>query len=296
VKWLVRERDRTWMERGAAFSPAAGIAAALVIAVAFAPLAPDLWHAWRTDPYAGHGMFVPVYAAFLLWMDRERLRGTPRRSEPAGALVVLAALALFAVGRAAGDLTLQVVSLAIALAGSVLLSFGWAALRAAAFPLGFLVLVLPLPRPIVHVISLPIQRFAAAFTGAVLTVAGVPHHQSGVFIELPRITLEVAEGCNGLRFLMALVTLTAAFAQATQRTTAAKVVLVAAAIPVAILANDVRVATLALAGYYIGPQAAVGLTHHSIGKGIWALALVPLAVLGVFLRRRKTSRRTPSLG
>jgi exosortase len=155
---------------------------------------------------------------------------------------------------------------------------------------------MPLPRPIVHAISLPIQQLAASFAGVALSLAGVPHHQSGVFIELPAIRLEVAEGCNGLRFLMALVTLTAAFAQATQRTTACKAILVAAAIPVAILANDVRVATLALAGYYVGPHATVGLTHHSIGKGIWALALVPLAVLGVFLRRRKTSRRTPSPG
>ncbi len=286
----MRERERAWPGAAALGQPAWIAAGALaVLAIAYAPFLPELWRAWRTDEYAGHGMFVPVYSAFLLWMDRERLTAVPRRSEPAGALVLLLALALFAVARVEANLILQVVSLVMAVSAVVLLALGWGVLRAAAFPLVFLLLMMPLPRPVVHAISLPIQHLAASFAGAALTVAGVPHHQSGVLIELPNIRLEVAEGCNGLRFLMALVTLTAAFAQATQRTTARKLILIAAAIPVAIFANDVRVATLALAGYYIGPHAAVGLTHHSIGKGIWALALVPLALLGVLLRRRKAS-------
>jgi exosortase len=286
----MRERERLWPGVAVLGQPAWIAAGALaVLAIAYAPLLPELWRAWRTDEYAGHGMFVPVYSAFLLWMDRERLAAVPRRSEPAGALVLLLALALFAVARAEANLILQVVSLVLAVAAVVLLALGWGMLRAAAFPLGFLLLMMPLPQPVVRAVSLPIQHFAASVAGVALSLAGVPHHQSGIFIELPSIRLEVAEGCNGLRFLMALLTLTAAFAQATQRTAARKAILVAAAIPVAILANDVRVATLALAGYYIGPHATVGLTHHSIGKGIWALALVPLAALGVLLRRRKAS-------
>jgi exosortase len=289
------EPARTWPERAGALvqTPWIAAAAAVVLALAYAPLALDLWHVWRTDEYAGHGLFVPAYAAFLLWLERDRLRVVPKRSEPAGLLVVLLALALFGVGRAAAILGLQVLSLPLALGGAVLAAWGPAVLRAAAFPLGFLVLMMPLPRAVVHAVTLPIQQFAALFAGAALTLAGVPHHQSGIFIELPRIRLEVAEGCNGLRFLMALLTLSAAFAQATQRTTVHKAILVAAAIPVAILANDVRVATLALAGHFVGPHAAVGLTHHSIGKGIWAVALLSLGVLGVLLRRVKPPDAAP---
>jgi len=287
----MRERARPWSERRTALGHAPWIAAvaAAVIAVAYAPLAPELLRVWRTDEYAGHGMFVPAYSAFLLWMDRERLRGLPRRCEPAGALVLLLALALLAVGRSVGSLSVQVVSLTLAVGAAVLCAWGPRVLRAAAFPLALLVVMMPLPRPVVHAISLPIQEFAARFASAVLGIVGVPHHQYGIYIELPRIGLVVAEGCNGLRFLMALVTLTAAFAEATQRTPGRKLMLIAAAVPVAILANDVRVTALALAGYYVGPHAAVGLTHHSIGKGIWAMALVPLIALGIALRRRQVS-------
>jgi exosortase len=287
----MRERDRLWPERGTALAHAPWIpaAAAAVLAVAYAPLVPELLHAWRTDEYAGHGMFVPVYSAFLLWLDRERLRAVPRRYEPAGALILLLALALLVVGRSVDSLSLQVVSLTLAVGAAVVCAWGTRVLRAAAFPLALLVVMMPLPRPVVHVLSLPIQEFAARFASAVLGIVGVPHHQYGIHIELPRIGLAVVEGCNGLRFLMALVTLTAAFAEATQRTPGRKLMLIAAAVPVAILANDIRVTAVALAAYYVGPHAAAGLTHHSIGKGIWALALVPLIVLGVVLRRRKVS-------
>jgi exosortase len=283
------ERTRPWPERVTSQAPWIFGLAAAVMALAFAPLFPQLLQAWRTDEYAGHGMFVPVYAAALLWMDRERLRATPRRSEAAGALVLLVSLGLFAAGRSWDSLTVQVVSLVGAIAGAVLVAFGAAALRAAAFPVAFLLLMMPLPRPVVAAVTLPIQTLAAQFASAVLGLFGVPHHRYGISLDLPDLSLIVAEGCNGLRFLMALLTLTAAFAQATLRSTRHKLILIAAALPVALIANQVRVTSLALAGFYVGPHAAAGLTHHSIGKGVWALALVPLIVLGIALRRRQAS-------
>jgi exosortase len=290
------ERERLWPDRSGALSPVPWLAAAATAAAlaACAAIAPALVHAARTDEYAGHTAFVPAYAAFLLWMDRDRLRAVPRRAEPLGALVSLLALALFAAGRSAESLTLQVLAVAAAMAGAVLCALGPHVLRAAAFPLGLLVLMSPLPRSFVAAVSEPIQEVAARFAAGALGLLGVPHHRSGIVIDLPRLRLVVMEGCNGLRFLMALLTLTAAFAHVTQRTTVAKVILIAAAVPVAVLANDVRVAVLALAGHYVGPQAAAGLTHHSIGKGVWALALVPLVLLGLFLRRRdRYSRAMP---
>jgi exosortase len=263
--------------------------AAAALAIVSALLLPGLATVWRTDEYAGHGPFVPVYAAFLLWMDRDRLRAAPRRADARGLAVMALGLALFAVGRSAQSVSLQVLSLAATLAGAVLACWGGHVLRAAAFPIAFLALMMPVPRPVVDALSPPIQRFAAAFASTVLALLGVPHFRSGITIELPALTLAVAEGCNGLRFLMALVTLTAAFAQATQRTVRDKAVLVAASVPLALIANDIRIAAVTLAGYYVGAHAATGLTHHSIGKGVWAMTLVPLALIAFALRHRRPS-------
>lgn len=255
------------------------------LALVYAPVIRELVNVWRVDPYGGHGMFVPAYSAILLWFDRRRLAATPRRREPAGALLVLTALALLALGRWADSIAVQGLSLVIALAGLVLWRFGARRLRAAAFPIGFLALMLPLPRAVVDGITLDLQAFHARFSSVVLELAGVPHVQRGIYIELPTTMLSVAEGCNGLRFLMALVTLAAAFAQASQRTTGRKLLLIALAVPLAVGANGLRVSALSLAVYQLGPQAAAGLTHYSIGKALWAGTLGLLVVIGMLLRR-----------
>src|SRR2546422_142025 len=117
------------------------------------------------------------------------------------------------------------------------------------------------------------ERYRGATLPAGRSVVAVPHYQYGIAMELRRVTLEVAEGCNGLRFLMALVTLAAALAQVTQSTLTRKAAMVAFAVPLAILEKAGRVAAVCLAAYYIGPQAAAGMPHHTIGKGVWALAL-----------------------
>ena len=265
---------------------AATAAVGAALAVLFTPLLLELARLWRHDPYAGHGMFVPIYSAFLLWSDRDRLRALPRRREAAGLLVVLLGLIVLAVGHRAGSVLLQTAALVGSAAGLLLWAAGARVLRAAAFPIVFLLLMVPLPRLVVNAVTLDIQRFDAAFAGAVLALAGVPSHVEGINIHLAATTLAVVEGCNGLRFLMALLTLTAAFAQVSQRTLSRKLVLTAAAVPVALLANAFRITVLALVAHYIDPSAAEGITHHSIGKGVWAAALVPLVGLALLLRRR----------
>ena len=266
--------------------------AVLLVIVAYVPFLREIVHRWRVDPYAGHGMFVPLYSGFLLWADRHRLAAVPRRRAPGGALVVLGALGVLAAGRSLSSIMLEGLSLVVAVAGLVLWAQGPRRLRAAAFPVAFLVFMLPLPRSIVRAVTPDLQNLVARFAGVVLSAVGVPHHQYGIVIELPRSTLEIAEGCNGLRFLMALVTLAAALAQATQRTLTRKVVLAAFAVPLAILANAGRVVAVCLAAYYVGPQAA-GMPHHTIGKGVWALTLLPLLFLAAALRRHRRERRGP---
>ena len=235
------ERTPPWPERATALgqAPWIGAVAAAVVALAFAPLFPELLRAWRTDEYAGHGMFVPVYAVALLWMTASVARHSP--AERAGGwLVLLVALGLFAAGRSWESLTVQVAALVAAIAGAVLVTFGAAALRAAAFPVAFLLLMMPLPRPVVAAVTLPIQTLAAQFASAVLRLAGVPHYQYGISLDLPNLRLAVAEGCNGLRFLMACHadgSLRPGHpALATPQADPG-----AAAVPVALVANQVRV-------------------------------------------------------
>lgn len=202
-----------------------------------------------------------------------------------GLLGVLLGLGVLVVGFSIGNLFLQGLSFVVTLAGIVLWGFGEKVLQRAAFPIGFLIFMLPLPRVVIDAFSLDLRLLGARIAGSILAAWGIPSYQHGVFLQLPQITLEVADACDGLRFLMALLTLTAAFAYVSQRGLARRLVLVAAAVPLAILANSARVAALGVAVYHWGPQAASGTPHHFIGKSVWGVTLMVVVALGLMLRR-----------
>jgi exosortase len=270
--------------RGAGFRVMVAIVLT-ALSAAYGPVILHMMRVWWNDSYAGHGMFVPLFSAHFLWSDRRRIRASAGGRDGRGLLVVIAGVAVLFLGHVESSLVLQGISLVIALSGIVYWIWGTRVLRAAAFPLGFLVLMVPLPAVLVAAVTLDLQRFAARFAGGALSLLDVPFAQHGVTIELPTLTLQVAEVCNGLRFLAALLVLTLAFAHVTQRTVTRKIVLTLSAIPVAIVANAVRVTGVVLAVQYIGPHAASGIIHNSIGKGVWALTIAGLWGLNVLLRR-----------
>ncbi len=264
---------------------------ALALSVIYGPVLATMVHVWRTDSYAGHGMFVPIFSTLFLWMGRGRIRAAAGRGDPAGMLVIVLALGILFVGKWVESILIQGLSVVLAIAGLVLLGFGMRCLRQTAFPIAFLLFMVPLPRPVVDALTRHLQNFAAGFAGSVLEILDIPVHQTGVLIFLSTITLEVEEVCNGLRFLMALLVFTVAFAHVSQRTLARKLVLIASAVPVAVLANAARVAMVAVGVHYVGPQAAIGIIHNIIAKVAWALTIIPLVGLALILRRGGTSEK-----
>ncbi len=263
------------------------VSAALLMV--YAPTLSEMGGEWWHDTYAVHGMFVPLFAAHFVWIDRKRLHDAVGAGDSKGLLWIAGALGLLAGGYATGSLLLKGWALVVALAGTLLWLYGREWLRAAAFPVGFLFLMVPLPRSVVASVTTHLQLFAAGFAGGVLELVGVPSYQEGVYVFLPGITLEIAEICNGLRFLMALLVLTVAFAELTMPTFTRKVLLVLSVFPVAIVANATRVAVVSLAAHYWGPSAASGPLHHNIGKAVWILTLVPMGVIALALRRSRTT-------
>jgi exosortase len=266
------------------------------LALLYAPVLRDLFHVWRTDTYAAHGLLVIPYSAWVAFTERDRLRQASRDPRGWGWLVVGAGLAVLAAGRTFGSPALLGMSVPLVVSGWMLAALGPAVLRVLAFPVGFLVFLAPLPRPVVATVSLHLQRFAAWFGAEAASLLGVPVYQEGVTVALPALTLQVAEICNGLRFMSALVVLTVALGHAIQLRPSRQVSLVASAVLLAILANGTRILAILLGVQYYGPEAASGLIHHSIGKAVWALTLVPLGAVAWLLRRSGPTTAPTGLG
>jgi exosortase len=270
------------------------IAPALVgvaLALVYAPVLRDLLHVWLTDTYAAHGLLVAPFSAWVVISDRERLRGLVKRPRPSGWIALLLGLGILLAGWSVGSCFLEAISAPVLVSGWVLATLGPDHLRTLAFPVGFLLFLAPLPHAAVDVVSLHLQRFAAWFGAQAATLLGVPVYQEGVVIHMASGLLRVAEVCNGLRFMTALVVLTVALAHTVQLRPARQVVLVASAVPLAVLANAIRVATIVVGAHYFGPRAASGLIHHLIGKAVWILTLLPLGLLAWGLRRNQTGTR-----
>lgn len=257
----------------------------VILAGVYMPVIAGMAKVWWTDPYAIHGLFVPFFSGLMLWHDRERIKEAAREGDPRGLILVLSGLGLLLLGKDVPGFVIQTLSLVVSVSGLVLWGFGVRCLKAAAFPIAFLLLMTPPPRVLISSVTMDLQLFASGFAGIALEILGLPYSRKGVFLELPNITLQVAEICNGLRFMLSLLTLTLAFAHVSQATLVRKLILVGSAVPAAVLANAVRVAVIVIAVHFIGVQAASGVIHHSIGKVIWALTLVPLCVLGLLLKR-----------
>src|SRR5437773_9141853 len=100
---------------------------------------------WGTDPTYSHGVLVPPIALFLVYRQRDRLRQAARRPSTFGLVLIAVSLALYLLGSLGAELFVTRASLIGVLAGTVLYVFGWTHLRLVAFPLAFLVFMIPLP-------------------------------------------------------------------------------------------------------------------------------------------------------
>jgi exosortase len=165
------------------------------------------------------------------------------------------------------------------LTGIVLFLFGWGHLRKLAFPMAFLLLMIPLPAIVFNRIAFPLQLVASRFGETVITAANIPVLREGNVLILANTSLEVAEACSGIRSLVSLITLAILYGYFTDRRLWVRLAIVASAVPVAIVANGARVAGTGIAAHYIGPDAAHGFFHEFSGWVVFIVAFLLLLAI-----------------
>jgi exosortase len=239
-------------------------------------IVPALVLDWWNDPNFSHGFIVPIFSGFLVWQNRQRLAALLLRPSWLGLLVVAGALSVLTVGVLGAELFLQRTSLILLLAGLVIQFLGWRHFRALLFPWAFLFLMLPIPAILFNRITLPLQFLASQLGGALLEAAGVPVLLQGNVIQLPTMVLQVVEACSGIRSLMSLGTVALIYGHFLESRVWPRALLALAAVPIAVLANGLRVAGTGLLGHYWSPAAAEGFFHNFSGWIIFVLSLILL--------------------
>ena len=232
---------------------------------------------WRDDAYA-HGPIMLALFAWLAWRDRAGLQEEGARRAPvAGAFLVAAGLLLYIVGRTQEIVLFEASSLLPVVAGTLLVLRGWTALRRFAFPLALLLFVIPLPGFILDAITAPLKTFVSASVTALLHAFGYPIERAGVMLQVGDHQLLVADACSGMNSIYSLMALAFVYVRLAGPARRMRLPLVLlAVVPIAVVANIVRVAVLALITYHFGDAAAEGFLHGFAGVLVFVLAVLML--------------------
>jgi exosortase D (VPLPA-CTERM-specific) len=279
VSVLVPTADsRPARDIGARWAALAGLALLVaLLGVLYAPILMHLGRQWWDDENYSHGFLIPLVSAYLVWGRRAELRALPARSSWVGLPVLIVGLGLLFLGFLGAELFVQRISLVLVLAGLVLFVLGRAFLRALAVPLGLLVFMIPLPQILFNAMAFPLQGFAARAAEITLRLLNIPVLREGNIIALANTSLEVAEACSGIRSLVTLMALAAIVACLTGMGALRGVILMAAAVPIAVIANAARVAGTGILAHHYGPAVAAGFFHTMSG---WLLFVVAAVLLG----------------
>ena len=259
---------------------------AVVAAFLYGGILARLVDDWLHDPNYSHGFLVPLFSAFLVWRNRRALSRLPAKPTWWGLAGIAGALMVLVVGKLGAELFLTRSSFVLLLAGMVLYFLGWRWLRALLFPLAFLFLMIPIPALLFDQISLPLQFFASHVASSLLALVGVPVLRDGNIIRLPAMTLEVAEACSGIRSLMSLVALAIIYGYLLEPTIWRRVALAVAAVPIAVIANALRIMGTGLLVEYGSPEMATGFFHAFSGWLVFVMALFLLFAFHSALRFR----------
>lgn len=246
---------------------------------------------WHEAQYS-HGFLVPIFAAYLLWHRAGMLRKAELRPSGWG----VAFLAIGFLMRVASALlaieSLDAYSLLPLLAGLALLLGGWSYLRWCWPAIAFLAFMIPLPYQAEIALARPLRRLATLITTYLLQTLGYPALAEGNVILIDQLRLGVVDACSGLGMLMTFFTLATAMALVAQVTLFDRLVIVASAIPIAVLANVVRITATAVAYQTFGAPVAHVLMHDLAGWLMMPLALAAL-LLELWFLRHLLIRETP---
>jgi exosortase B len=240
---------------------------------------------WQSEDEA-HGPIILIAAIFIAWQKRDWLTTEiQQRSNPiAGWLLLLFGGLMYVLGRSQGVVSLDVASQIPVLLGILLITRGISTIRALWFPLFLLVFMIPLPGMLVDVVTAPLKQEISELTETVLYWAGYPIARSGVTLSIGQYSLLVADACSGLHSMFTLTATGLLYLYMLHyRSWIRNGVLVASLLPIAFIANTVRVIVLVLVTYYFGDKVGQGFLHKFAGVLLFFFALVSVYALDSLL-------------
>jgi exosortase B len=252
---------------------------------------------WQSDEHA-HGAIVLAVVVWLFWTLRNEIADAPTQPSPwLGSLIFGFGLLMYIVGRVFSISIFEMGSQILVISGGLLLLKGPAALRAAWFPVFYLIFMIPLPGVLVDAITGPLKQWISTIVVSILYAVGYPIAQAGVILSIGQYQLLVADACSGLHSMFSLAALGTLFMYIMRRPSKLhNAIMLASILPIAFIANMCRVIVLVLVTYHLGDEAGQGFLHGAAGFVLMLVALAAFfaldALLSLVLKSRDVDRRS----
>lgn len=229
------------------------------------------------------GVHGPIVLATGIWLFARRWQELLSIQRPGRTGIMLAVLVpsllLYVFGRAFDFLVFQALSFLGVCVAVFYARFGAEAVRRMWFPILYLGFVVPLPNWVITTLTAPMKEYVSYTATWILSHAGYPIVREGVTLYVAQYQLLVEDACAGLNSLISLTAISLFYIYILHNASwRYALFLMLWIIPVALLANLVRVIILVLITYHFGNAAAQGFLHSTAGLVMFATAL-----LGIFL-------------
>ena len=247
------------------------------------------------DETSSHVLLIPLISAWLLYTDRKQLQpGSSFDFLPAAIFFAPAVLLAFLKSHCGSctpkdHLSIYILSLVLLLSSGFILIMGTAAAKASWFALAFLLFTVPLPDVFLRWVIFELQAGSAAIAEFFFNLSGAPVLREGFVFRLPKVSIEVAQECSGIRSSLALLILALLVAHFSFRPFWKKLVFVLAGLGMMLLKNGIRIAALTLLANYVDPDFLYGKLHHQGGIVFFLIALALLLPVYWLLRKGEPS-------
>lgn len=255
-------------------------ATAIALVGCYAAVLRGMFEQWSNDADMSHGFAVPIVVLWIVWKERERWMTLPAQPTWWGfGLLAVAAFAHYLSAAGAG-LFAGSVSFILSVAGAVLCLGGFAYLRVWTFPFLLALFMLPKLAVFYNQVTLPLQLLASRLAEGMLSVGAASVTRDGNILNVNGHSIAVVEACSGIRYLLSLGFMAVVFAYLSDPKPWMRGALLAAAVPIAVLANAMRVAASALV-----PALDNGALHTLSGSLLFVLSLAMLLIVRSLLNR-----------
>ena len=250
--------------------------AVVAATITFRSGAQNMVQAWEGSPEYSYGFIIPILSLFFVWQRKNELATLPFVGSWLGVLVVVAGVTLSLMGQVATVYVVQHIGLVLAVMGIVLSLTGRPLPHALYMPLLLLFFMIPMPDFLLRNVSAEMQLISSQIGVWFIRLFGISVYLEGNVIDLGVYKLQVAEACDGLRYLFPLMTLGVIMAYFFKAALWKRVLLFLLSIPITILMNSFRIGTIGLMVEHWGIGMAEGFLHEFQG---WAVFMASGSVL-----------------